>query len=65
VRTAVLSSRCVGTRCGLRRWPVSIIRVGGATHSDLQKWRDRLDKLGEPHGGTGVGHVGLGDRRVA
>jgi hypothetical protein len=28
------------------------------THSDLQKWRDRLDKLGEPHGGIVVGHIG-------
>lgn len=28
------------------------------THSDLQQWRDRLDRLGEPHGGIVVGHIG-------
>lgn len=27
-------------------------------HSDLPQWRDRLDKLGEPHGGIVVGHIG-------
>ena len=28
------------------------------THSDLQQWRDRLDRLGELHGGIVVGHIG-------
>ena len=29
-----------------------------STHSDLQQWRDRLDRLGEPHGGIVVVHIG-------
>jgi catechol 2,3-dioxygenase-like lactoylglutathione lyase family enzyme len=28
------------------------------THSDLQQWRDRLDRFGEPHGGIVVGQIG-------
>ena len=35
------------------------------THSDLQQWRDRLDRLGEPHGGIVDGPYRLGDRRCA
>jgi catechol 2,3-dioxygenase-like lactoylglutathione lyase family enzyme len=28
------------------------------TRADLERWRARLDELGEPHGGIASGHVG-------
>lgn len=51
---------------GLRREPDRAAALKGydpvtfavATHARLQAWRDRLDELGEPHGGIITGHYG-------
>ncbi|GIH74123.1 hypothetical protein Plo01_05520 [Planobispora longispora] len=51
---------------GLRREPDRAAALKGydpvafavATHERLRAWRDRLDGLGEPHGGIVAGHYG-------
>ncbi|WP_409331582.1 VOC family protein [Trujillonella humicola] len=34
------------------------VAVGVPTRSDLEEWAERLDTLGEPHGGIVTGHEG-------
>jgi catechol 2,3-dioxygenase-like lactoylglutathione lyase family enzyme len=34
------------------------IAIGVSTAGELDRWRQRLDDLGEPHGGIVTGHVG-------
>jgi catechol 2,3-dioxygenase-like lactoylglutathione lyase family enzyme len=34
------------------------IAIGVPTDADVERWRDRLTELGEPHGGIVTGHLG-------